>query len=492
MLPQNFPHFDRYRPIVDDWSGFSQKITEHLPVCIWINSLRIQPNELIKSLRGDGIEPDRLAWTEHGLKWHSKNSPAKTWQFNAGLFQVQEEVSMLPVQFLAPQPGERVLDLCAAPGSKTVQAAIAMQNRGTVIANDINEGRLNIISQKLVRFGLLNVATTVYDAGNYPKAAGTFDRVLVDAPCSSEGTVRKNPHLLEKANDKMIISRARAQRAMLRRAVKLCKPGGRIVYSTCTFAPEENEMNVAWALENSGDALEVEEVHLPGFRCASGVTSWQGETLPSELKHAVRCWPHHNDTGGFFVAVIRKKTRASFAGKKNESAKETAVLEQTEDALKPYRVSPQKAVAEICRRFDFDASIFDKIALCRKKKTDVAFVAQSMQPTLHPKPRSMGFYGLRPTLEPAKLSTGGSLFFGAFACQNVVNLSTAQVQKYYRREVFEIEREQMKNCTGRGYVIVRFRGLTLGSGFLLQAGDGTNVRLKSLVPKAWVVEVTLV
>ncbi|MEM7346677.1 MAG: RsmB/NOP family class I SAM-dependent RNA methyltransferase [Chloroflexota bacterium] len=183
--------FERYRPIVDDWHAFQDKILAPLPVCVWTNTLRLTPEALANFMAEDGLPFEQLGWYPQGFKLPAGIKPGNQWPYLAGLYHVQEEVSMMPVQMLDPQPGERVLDLCAAPGNKTAQIAIALENRGTVIANDINFGRLKALRQSIEWLGITNITTTVYDGGNYPREAGLFDKILVDAPCSCEGTSRR-------------------------------------------------------------------------------------------------------------------------------------------------------------------------------------------------------------------------------------------------------------------------------------------------------------
>ncbi len=189
-------YFKRYESLVDDWTAFQNTITRPLPTCLWTNTLRTTPDELLKLMAADGIILKALNWSENGFRLPRQLSPGKLWQYLAGLYHVQEEVSMLPVKLLDPQPGERILDLCAAPGGKTAQIAVALNNEGTVIANDRVYQRMRAMGQTIDRLGLLNVSTTTFDGCSYPKAAGLFDRILVDVPCSCEGTSRKNPEVL--------------------------------------------------------------------------------------------------------------------------------------------------------------------------------------------------------------------------------------------------------------------------------------------------------
>ena len=198
-----------------------------------------------------------------------------------------------------------MLDLCAAPGGKTAGLAVAMANRGTVVANDVDWRRLIAVGRNLDRIGLVNVATTAWDAANFPEGGGLYDRVLADVPCTCEGTSRKNPGVLAWGGEEERARTAAAQTAILRKAVRLCRPGGRIVYSTCTYAPEENEAVVDAVLREVRAAEGPEALRVADARAEAGAagfdaaaTSWNGERFDRSLAGCLRVWPHLHDTGG--------------------------------------------------------------------------------------------------------------------------------------------------------------------------------------------------
>jgi 16S rRNA C967 or C1407 C5-methylase (RsmB/RsmF family) len=211
---------------------------------------------------------------------------------------------------MEPEAGERILDLCAAPGNKTAQLAVALGNRGTVVANDRDINRLKALRRTLDRLGLLNVSVVRYDGANMPSAVGTFDRVLVDAPCSCEGTTRKRADGWEPEAGGWDDGLEGVQRALLRRGVRLCRPGGLVAYATCTYAPEENEAVVEDVIADLSDRLDLtltlESARIDGLVSSPGITEWQGRAFRDGMARAMRIWPHQNDTGGFFVALIRK------------------------------------------------------------------------------------------------------------------------------------------------------------------------------------------
>ena len=244
------PSLERYRPLIGDWTGFCAALARPLPTTVWANTLRATPERVRALLAAEGFAPEPIGWcpgafrlgaASGGDRTASAPAPGRGLLAKTGLYHIQEEVSLLPVLLLDPRPGERVLDLCAAPGGKTAALAVAMENRGTVVANDVDWRRLIAVGRNLDRIGLVNVATTAWDAANFPEGGGLYDRVLADVPCTCEGTSRKNAGVLAWGGEEERARTVAVQTAILRKAVRLCRPGGRIVYSTCTYAPEENE-----------------------------------------------------------------------------------------------------------------------------------------------------------------------------------------------------------------------------------------------------------
>lgn len=307
QAPNNTDAFARYRPIIDDWQAFCDAVARPLPTCVWTNTLRTTPERLAEWMRAGGYSPEPVSWYPGAFKLAHDISPGNRLEYVAGLYHVQEEVSLVPPVLLDAKCDERVLDLCAAPGNKTVQLAVAMQNRGSLVANDRNVFRLRALRRAIDRLGVANVSMTAYDGANFPRESGQFDKVLVDAPCSCEGTSRKKPEVVHTASIDYFNHLEGPQLALLRQAVRRCRVGGLIVYSTCTYAPEENELIVNDLLEECGaNALRLLPARIDGLSCSPGITCWDGRQLSEDLSRTMRLWPHQNDTGGFFVAVLEK------------------------------------------------------------------------------------------------------------------------------------------------------------------------------------------
>ncbi|OYR39931.1 SAM-dependent methyltransferase [Halorubrum sp. Ib24] len=295
---------ERYEPLVDDASAFRAACDRPLPSVVRVNEMAASPDRVREAFDEAGVAYEPVAWHD-GLLRLPDGNPGGNWPYVHGWTHGQEEVSVLPGLALDPAPGERVWDACAAPGSKTTQIADAMDDEGTLVANDNNLGRLSALRHNAERLGITNAIVTNQDARNFstkPLAFDEFDRALVDAPCSCEGTCRKNPDVVGQWTLDHVHAVAGIQKGVLARAVQATRPGGTVVYSTCTFAPEENEAVLDHVISN--EDCEVVEFDLP-LDAVPGVTEWEGETFDESVTRAHRVYPHHNDTGGFFCAKLR-------------------------------------------------------------------------------------------------------------------------------------------------------------------------------------------
>lgn len=233
-----------------------------------------------------------VPWEPEGFYYDPETRLGLHVYHEAGVYYLQEASAMAPVALLDPKPGERVCDLCAAPGGKTTQIAGRMLGQGFLVCNEINPKRAKILSRNIERMGVANALVTNEHpetlASRFP---GFFDRVLVDAPCSGEGMFRKEEAAVTDWSQETVQMCARRQREILDSAARLVRPGGRLVYSTCTFAPEEDEETVAAFLESHPE-FAPEPVEAPWF-------------VPGE-NASYRMWPHKLLGEGHFAAVLRK------------------------------------------------------------------------------------------------------------------------------------------------------------------------------------------
>ena len=294
---------ERYAPLVDDTDAFFAACERPLPSVVRVNTIKTDPERVRRALDDEEVSYEPVDWHD-GLLRLPDASPGTNWPYFHGWLHGQEEVSAVPALALDPQPGEKVWDSCAAPGSKTTQLSAMMDDRGVVVGNDNNLGRLSSLRHNAERLGVTNLVVTKQDGRNFslkPFGFDEFDRAIVDAPCSCEGTIRKNPTTLEEWTLEHVHSVAAVQKGILSRAVQATKPGGTVVYSTCTFAPEENEAVV-------DHVLETEDCEVVDFDCpldsVPGVTEWEGDSYDSSVTDTHRIYPHLNDTGGFYCAKL--------------------------------------------------------------------------------------------------------------------------------------------------------------------------------------------
>ncbi len=294
----------RYEPLLDDPAAFRAACERPLPSVVRVNRIKATPERVRRAFDERDVGYEAVEWHDGLFRLDDDVSPGNTWPYVHGWVYGQEEVSAVPALAVAPEPGERVYDACAAPGSKTTQLAALMEDRGLLVGNDNNLGRLSALRANAERCGVTNLVVTRQDGRNFslkPFGGERFDRALADVPCSCEGTVRKNPDALEDWSLEHIGAIADTQRAILDRAISITREGGTVVYSTCTFAPEENEAIVQHALEEHDCRLvefDLELEHLPGL------AEWNGDTYSESMRRAKRIYPHHNDTGGFFCAKL--------------------------------------------------------------------------------------------------------------------------------------------------------------------------------------------
>ena len=286
---------------------FLEALKRPLTPSIRVNTLKAPVDGCLSFLRERGMDIVPIPWCPWGywLKNVEEESIGNWWEHFAGLIYVQEASSMIPVEVLQPQPGETVLDIAAAPGSKTTHAAQKMENTGVIVANDLSIRRLKALTNNLERLGIVNVIVTQMDGRRFGRITpNSFDKVIVDAPCSAEGTIRKSYKAIYNWHQWAYKKLAETQKALLISAIKACKPQGVIVYSTCTFAPEENEAVVSYMLHKY--PVKVEEIALKGLNSSCGIEEWEGEIFHPDVKKCIRVYPHRNDVGGFFVAKLRK------------------------------------------------------------------------------------------------------------------------------------------------------------------------------------------
>lgn len=279
-----------------------------LPTSFRVNTLKMDEHEILGMLKERGVSFREIPWARYGYVVEGESIDlGRTLEHMLGLIYIQAPISMVPVEVLDPKPGERVLDLCAAPGSKSTQIAQLLDGLGVLVANDISSERVKALASNLQRFGVLNVIITLMDGRKFPRFAyECFDKVLVDAPCSSLGIVSKNWGIARSWSPEIAKRLSKVQRQLIVAGFDCLRPGGELVYATCTLTIEENEIVVQHLLEKRGNAV-LKEIDLPSLRYRSGIVEWNGVRFDEELKKTIRIMPYDNWAEGFYVARISKE-----------------------------------------------------------------------------------------------------------------------------------------------------------------------------------------
>ena len=269
--------------------------------------LRINPlkTDSVPDLSAFGLTP--VPWAEHGFYYDIETRPGLSPYHEAGLYYLQEPSAMAPAGLLDVRPGMRVLDLCAAPGGKTTQLAAALRGRGLLVCNELNPKRAKILARNIERLGIANaLVLNEHPQKLEERFEGWFDRILVDAPCSGEGMFRKEEAAVTDWSPETVDMCARRQLEILRSAARMLAPGGRLVYSTCTFAPQENEGVISRFLETEPD-FSVANADAPWF--TPGRPDWIEDPAPG-IEHTFRLWPHKLHGEGHFAAILEKNPDA--------------------------------------------------------------------------------------------------------------------------------------------------------------------------------------
>lgn len=326
----------------EEYEAFAASYGREHRQALRVNRLKLTPDEF------EALCPVALKavpWAQDGFFVEADGDfrPGKHPWHHAGLYYMQEASAMLTAAIASPEPGERVLDLCAAPGGKTTQLASAMGGEGFLVANEIHPARAAILAQNVERMGIKNaLVTNETSAALAKRFVGFFDRIVVDAPCSGEGMFRKEEQAVTDWSEDNIRLCSRRQQEILQEAAKMLRPGGYLFYSTCTFAPEENEHTVAVFLHEHPDFSvatpedfpegEAKRAWLTGLSIGHGRGEWvngnamtaeRGEVpVPIDIDKTVRLWPHRADAEGHFVAVLRKSADAPESGREASRAKQ--------------------------------------------------------------------------------------------------------------------------------------------------------------------------
>ena len=318
----------------------------------------------------------KIPWTENGYYYEEQDMPARHPFYYAGLYYLQEPSAMTPASRLVSRPGEKVLDLCAAPGGKATELGAHLHGKGLLVANDISASRAKALLKNIEVFGIRNsfIVNEVPAklAENFPEF---FDKILVDAPCSGEGMFRKDPAVAKVWDKNKPLECAKQQKEIITRAAQMLAPGGDMLYSTCTFSPEENEQVIQFLLDERED-MEIREISpYAGFAPGRADVAYEGwdreepEDVTSanknpagekgecqntgnrkmgspDLKKCVRIWPHKMAGEGHFLALLHKKAPGEMPKKEQSCKKEGSGMQEMISDIKGIGKPETKALTE--------------------------------------------------------------------------------------------------------------------------------------------------
>jgi 16S rRNA (cytosine1407-C5)-methyltransferase len=446
---------------------FLVALARPLRKCIRVNTLRVSVKEFQQLAAAEGWQLTPVPWCATGF-WIDRESHAlplgRTWLHAAGLFYIQEAASMLPPELLSVEPGQIVLDLAAAPGSKTTQLAGLMAGQGLLVANEPALKRIKSLSCNLDRAGVTHAAITRKDGNALPQYfPECFDRILLDAPCTGEATYAKDASALERWDASRPGKLAELQESLFHSAIAMLRVGGRLVYSTCTFAPEENEMLIARMLERYGEALEL--VPAAG---ANGLTQYGELTLDPRVAGCRRLWPQRDGCEGFFAAIVEKRAHTPQRMK----------LANAREAQSPFATVPTKRgmelVGQLGKYFGTELRLPENVQL--EVRGDELWArprrAARLAARVHWERAGVRLAKLSRTGQIIRITHLGVGLLAASATEHIAELDRATAEKY----LTGVDTECPAGVA-EGQVIVRHAGQYLG---LALARDG---KLKNQLPR---------
>lgn len=288
----------------DEYEAYIDSFSKKHNVGMRINTQKISVKDFLKITP---FELTPIPWISNGFYYNSKIQPAKHPHYYAGLYYIQEPSAMTPASLLPINEGDKVLDLCAAPGGKSTELGAKLKGSGVLISNDISATRAKALLKNIELQGIKNIVITSEPSNKLAEYfEGYFDKILVDAPCSGEGMFRKDPNIIKNWEQYGVDYYNKLQKDIVVSAIKMLKPGGLMMYSTCTFSPKENEGTIQYILDEFPE-MTVEK--LPKYKGFDrGKPEWVNGD--STLENCVRLWPHKIKGEGHFMALLKKSESA--------------------------------------------------------------------------------------------------------------------------------------------------------------------------------------
>ncbi len=379
-LPKSFE--DRMRKLLgEEYEEYLACYTKPHYGGVRVNTLKTSPEEFERICP---FELRRIPWVSNGYYYNTQEQPAKHPFYYGGVYYIQEPSAMTPASLLPVEPGDKVLDICAAPGGKSTELGARLKGKGVLVSNDISNSRAKALLKNIELFGIRN-ALVLSEAPNRLTEyfEGYFDKILIDAPCSGEGMFRKSPAIIKNWEQYGVEYYNKLQKEIIVFAAKMLKPGGYMLYSTCTFSPEENEGTIAYLMEQCPEfhavpAIPEDEELREGRESYEGGRSYAGfgrgkpewlkelanppqlaKEREQELVHGIRLWPHKLDGEGHFAILLHKSENIGKNKSENASAG-SELLRFAEDTQPMYKTANGRNSAIRQKQPERQASLSDE------------------------------------------------------------------------------------------------------------------------------------
>jgi len=307
-MANRFPkeYLEKYSNILgSEFDRFIRAFDTKAKKALWCNTLLATPQELCRELAGRGFGLSKLEFSKNAFQIDSgPERPGLDDAFKEGRFNLQEKASMLPAIALGAAPGERILDAFAAPGNKTLQLCCLSENNAEITCLERDPGRIHTLQFNARKYGM-HIDAKKLDFQKFKDREG-FDRILLDAPCSSEGMARKRLDALSEWSEKKVQNMSKRQKKAIVRGFDLLAEGGTLVYSTCSLSPEEDEEVIDFLLSQRKGA-KVEKAAIAGAKASKGIEKYKEKEFDPQVLNCSRLWPHEWDCQPFFFAKVSKE-----------------------------------------------------------------------------------------------------------------------------------------------------------------------------------------
>ena len=467
-LPQSF--LDSMKEILgEDYEAFLTGFDGQRQYGLRVNTLKMNLEEF------ERIAPfhlKKVPWISNGYFYNAEDVPAKHPFYSAGLYYLQEPSAMTPASRLKVQPGERVLDLCAAPGGKATELGAALQGEGLLVANDINTARAKALLRNLELFGISNSFVTNEPphvlAERFPEF---FHKIMVDAPCSGEGMFRKDETAIKEWTPENVTLCAERQKSILAEAEKMLKPGGVLVYSTCTFAPAEDEEILLWFLRTYPD-FHVEDYHdILSLDISDGNPDFISDEMKplsdneiQSIHGSLRLWPHKVRGEGHFAVRLKKQDGEPPIQKKKKKSSGKNILSKSDrkqfiDFISEF-VSETNDYED--KRYEYFGDELYMVPEQMPELKGIKLVRAGLHIATKKKNRFEPAHAFAKYLKPDGV-------------KQYYECSLEEAEKYLHGDVLQTSDERLS--TSKGFILVCYNGLSLGWGKI------TNGTIKNHYPK---------